>query len=191
MATRSIVIVGAGAFGLAAALELRARGWQVAVLDQGAVPHPDAASTDISKVVRMDYGADELYTEMAERAIAHWDIWNALWERPLFHRKGFLILTREAEMPAGSFEHASFATLTKRGHPLQRVRRADLGRQFPAWNAQRYGDGYFRLGGERRGGGQARPALPAAGRCHPRARAVRRVPRPRVQGPRRPGQERC
>lgn len=143
MATRSIVIVGAGASGLAAALELRARGWRVTVLDQGAVPHPDAASTDISKVVRMDYGADALYTELAERAIARWDIWNTLGERPLFHRDGFLILTRQAEMPAGGFEQASFATLTQRGHPLQRIRRADLARRYPAWNAARYGDGYF------------------------------------------------
>ncbi len=143
MAARSIVIVGAGAFGLAAALELAHRGWRVTVLEQGAVPHPDAASTDISKVVRMDYGSDALYTEMARRAIAGWETWNAQWERPLFHRDGFLILTREAEMPAGGFEQASFALLTNRGMPLQRIRRADLAQRFPAWNAARYGDGYF------------------------------------------------
>jgi glycine/D-amino acid oxidase-like deaminating enzyme len=91
----------------------------------------------------MDYGADTLYTEMAERAIARWDIWNALWERPLFHRAGFLILTREEEMPAGGFEQASFATLMQRGHQLQRIRRADLAKRFPAWNATHYGNGYL------------------------------------------------
>ena len=60
--TRSIVIVGAGVFGLTAAWELSLRGWQVIVTDPGAVPRPAAASTDISKVVRADYGGDELYT---------------------------------------------------------------------------------------------------------------------------------
>ncbi len=143
MAARSIVIVGAGAFGLAAALELGGRGWRVTVLDQGAVPHPDAASTDISKVVRMDYGTDELYTDMARRAIAGWEAWNAQGERSLFHRDGFLILTREPDMPAGGFEQTSFTLQTKRGIPLQRIRRTELAKRFPAWNAAHYGDGYF------------------------------------------------
>ncbi|MBI3878055.1 MAG: NAD(P)/FAD-dependent oxidoreductase, partial [Verrucomicrobia bacterium] len=64
--SRSLVIVGAGVFGLTAALELRRRGWNVTLLDPGPMPRPVAASTDISKVVRLDYGADELYTAMAE-----------------------------------------------------------------------------------------------------------------------------
>lgn len=60
------LIVGAGVFGLTAAIELKRRNPQskVTVLDPGPVPHRHAASNDISKVVRMDYGTDELYTEM-------------------------------------------------------------------------------------------------------------------------------
>ena len=50
----SVVIVGAGVFGASAALELRKRGHSVTLLDPGPVPHVLAASTDISKVVRMD-----------------------------------------------------------------------------------------------------------------------------------------
>jgi sarcosine oxidase/L-pipecolate oxidase len=44
----SIVVVGAGIFGLTAAWELRLRGWRVDVIDPGPVPRPTAASTDIS-----------------------------------------------------------------------------------------------------------------------------------------------
>ncbi|MBI3885402.1 MAG: FAD-dependent oxidoreductase [Opitutae bacterium] len=143
MAGKSIVIVGAGVVGLVAALELRTRGWEVTVLDQGRVPHPDAASTDISKVIRMDYGTDELYLEMGERAVDGWEKWNREWDRVFFHADGFLLMTRDETMPAESFEAASFAALTKRGHPLRRVRRADLARDFPEWNAAGYGDGYF------------------------------------------------
>ena len=74
---RSIVVVGAGVFGVTAALELGSADGDVTVVDPGPVPRPAAASTDISKVVRMDYGADELYTAMAEAALAGWDRWNA------------------------------------------------------------------------------------------------------------------
>lgn len=61
-----ILIVGAGVFGLAAAIELKLRqkDAKITVLDPGPVPHRHAASTDISKVIRMDYGEDELYIEM-------------------------------------------------------------------------------------------------------------------------------
>jgi glycine/D-amino acid oxidase-like deaminating enzyme len=69
--TRALV-VGAGIFGVTAALALRRRGVQVTLFDQGHVPHPLAESTDISKIVRLDYGDDETYTTMMERALDAW-----------------------------------------------------------------------------------------------------------------------
>ena len=143
MAKQSIVIIGGGAFGFAAALALNARGWQVTVLDQGVVPHPDGASNDISKVIRMDYGLDELYTEMAEEALAGWHRWNREWPRPLYHDCGYLLLTRAEKMSPGSYEDNCRRLLTKRGHPLELLDRAALALRFPIWNFARYGGGYF------------------------------------------------
>src|SRR5229473_643866 len=51
-----VLVAGAGIFALTAALELRRRGHEVRLVDPGPVPHPLAASTDISKVVRLEYG---------------------------------------------------------------------------------------------------------------------------------------
>lgn len=140
---KSIVIIGSGVFGITAAIELHSRGWKVTVLDQGPVPCPDAASTDISKVVRMDYGSDAVYTEMGEQALDGWCLWNASWERPLYHADGFLLMTRAEEMQRGGFELESYHFLQSRGHRLERVRRVDLERRHPLWNAARFGDGYF------------------------------------------------
>ena len=140
--TRSIVIVGAGVFGLTAAWELAARGWQVTVIDPGPLPRPAAASTDISKVVRADYGADELYTAMAETALTGWDRWNRRWAELLYHQDGFLLLSTDAMQP-GRFEYDSLALLEQRGHRLERLR-ADTGAtRFPAWSREQYPDGYF------------------------------------------------
>lgn len=141
-ATQSIVIVGAGVFGLTAARELRARGWGVTVVDPGPVPTPTAASTDISKVVRMDYGADELWTELGRRSLARWAEWNAQSGQPLFHHDGFLVLSRQAMRPGG-FEHDSFKLLTAQGEKLQRLDSAAIARRFPAWAAEQYPDGYL------------------------------------------------
>ena len=64
--------LGGGIFGVTAALALRARGHEVTLVDPGPLPHPLAESTDISKVVRIDYGADEDYTALGERALDGW-----------------------------------------------------------------------------------------------------------------------
>ncbi len=70
-----IAIVGAGVFGMTAALELQRRGHRVTVLDPGPLPREQAASTDLSRVVRNDYGTDTFYIELAEQALARWESW--------------------------------------------------------------------------------------------------------------------
>ena len=140
--TRSIVIVGAGVFGLTAAWELSRRGWDVVVIDPGAVPHQVAASTDISKVVRADYGEDELYTAMAETALTGWDRWNDRWGETLYHQDGFLVLSTEG-LQRGGFEYDSLTLLERRGHRVERLRADERVRRFPAWSPEQYPDGYF------------------------------------------------
>jgi glycine/D-amino acid oxidase-like deaminating enzyme len=138
----SILIAGAGIFGLAAAWELRLRGWTVTVLDPGPIPRPSAASTDVSKIVRADYGADHLYTDMAEAALAGWDRWNARWEPPLYHEDGFVVLASEP-MSAGGFEYESFESLRRRGHPVERLPDIDRTTTVPGWSPIAYPDGYL------------------------------------------------
>lgn len=144
MATQpsTVIVVGAGIFGVTAALELAQRGYAVQLFDPGPLPHPDAASTDISKVLRMDYGADEFYFDLMEAAFEGWDQWNTTWETPLFHQTGFLMLSRAGWQPGG-FEYDSFQILTRRGHPAERVDSRTLREKYPAWNAELYTNGYF------------------------------------------------
>ncbi len=139
-------VVGAGVFGATAALELARRGRRVALLDQGRVPHPDAASTDISKVVRLDYGSDTFYTALMEEALGGWRAWNEAWDRPLFHETGFLVLS-SIPMAPGSFEGESFALLTARGHRLERLDADEIPRRFPAWRPGAMIDGYHNPAG--------------------------------------------
>ena len=112
----SALVIGAGVFGLTTACELRRRRWTVTVVDAGRVPREEAASTDVSKIVRMDYGADALYTAMAESAMPGWDEWNARWSPPLYHQDGFVLLASEPMRPGG-FEFESYSLLKGRGHP--------------------------------------------------------------------------
>ncbi len=136
-----VVVIGAGVFGATAALELAVRGYSVTHVDRQADPHPDASSTDISKMIRMDYGSDVFYHELADAALDGWDRWNVDWPRPLYHPEGFLVLA-SGPMRPGGFEYESHRVLVERGYTPDRLDQAALRARFPRWNADRYPDGY-------------------------------------------------
>lgn len=141
---QDILVIGAGIFGLTAAIELRQRGHQVTVINPGTIPHTLAASTDISKAVRMEYGSDLAYMAMAEEAIDGWHAWNDLFGSELYHEVGFILATRWFinEDPE-SWEWQSYVNLLKRGYQPQRLDTLTIKKQYPAFNNEQYIDGFF------------------------------------------------
>jgi sarcosine oxidase / L-pipecolate oxidase len=139
-----VIVVGAGINGVTAAIELRRRGHNVVLVDPGPLPHPLAASTDISKAVRAAYGADEEYTELAEHSIKRWREWNQEFGTQLYHEVGVMFV-RTRELKPGDFEHESFTTLQKQGHKVERMNSARSWKRFPAWNPELYRDGVLEL----------------------------------------------
>lgn len=135
-------MVGGGAWGVAAALAAARRGAAVTLLEAGTLPHPLAASTDISKAIRAGYGRDALYTDLMLDAFAGWRAWNAGWPRPLFHETGVLFLAGAR----GGFEDDCFGLLSARGAPVEWLDVADIRASFPQW-AGRYVGGYFNAAG--------------------------------------------
>jgi glycine/D-amino acid oxidase-like deaminating enzyme len=140
----SIIVVGAGINGATAAIELKQRGHHVVLVDPGPLPHPLAASTDISKAVRAAYGADEEYTDLAERSIKLWREWNREFGTAFYHEVGVMFVRRR-EMKPGDFEHESYKRLEHRGHKIERMNSAEFWKRFPAWNSQLYRDGLLEL----------------------------------------------
>jgi glycine/D-amino acid oxidase-like deaminating enzyme len=139
-----VVVVGAGINGVTAAIELRKRGHDVVLTDPGPLPHPLAASTDISKAVRAAYGADEEYTDLAERSIKLWRKWNEQFGVELYHEVG-VMFARRRELKSGDFEFESFKMLKNRGHKIERMNSARARKVFPAWNPELYLDGVLEL----------------------------------------------
>jgi len=139
-----VIVVGAGINGVTAAIELKKRGHSVALMDPGPLPHPLAASTDISKAVRAAYGADEEYTDLAEHSIKRWREWNREFGTHFYHEVGVMFVRRR-ELKPGDFEHESFKMLESRGHKIERMNSARAWKRFPAWNPELYRDGVLEL----------------------------------------------
>ncbi|ORY21109.1 FAD dependent oxidoreductase [Naematelia encephala] len=84
--SQSILIIGAGVFGLSTAIHLAKRGYKdVTVIDRQPFDknfyHPDdgcdGASADINKVFRTTYGDRKMYQDLALAALPIWRVWTA------------------------------------------------------------------------------------------------------------------
>jgi len=138
------LILGAGIFGITTAVELCKKKYSVAIINPGKIPHPLAESTDISKIIRMEYGTDEEYMDMAAQCIIKWREWNDFFNDPLYHETGFLLLSqRPIDSASKSFESASYYNLLKRGYKPERINPEELVKKFPAINHEKYADGFY------------------------------------------------
>jgi len=138
----TVIVVGAGINGVTSAIELKKRGHKVILVDPGPLPHPLAASTDISKAVRAAYGPDEDYTALADRCVELWRKWNAKFGIELYHETGVLFVCQHPMQP-GDFEYESCRVLEKQGHRFERFDSFTFHQRFPAFAEDRFQDGFF------------------------------------------------
>jgi sarcosine oxidase len=93
--TYDVVVIGAGVFGAWTAYQLQRTGKRVVLIDAYGPGHSRSSSGDESRVIRMGYGADEIYTLSAMRSLQLWQELFARIDEPLFHQTGVLWLAHE------------------------------------------------------------------------------------------------
>jgi monomeric sarcosine oxidase len=125
--TYDVAIVGAGVFGAWTAYQLQKIGKRVVLIDAHGPGHSRSSSGGESRIIRMGYGADEIYSRLALRSL---ELWQALFARigePLFHQTGVLWLGHEDDpYPVKCAE-----TLTKLAIPCERLTRTELSQRYP------------------------------------------------------------
>jgi len=89
-AIHDVAVIGAGVFGAWTAWHLARRGASVAVVDAYGVGHARASSGGESRVIRLSYGADPIYSPMARESLSAWAEVSARGREPILHRTGVL-----------------------------------------------------------------------------------------------------
>ena len=92
-----VVVVGAGAFGAWTALHLVRRKKRVLLVDAYGPANARASSAGESRIIRMGYGADELYTRWSQSSLTQWKKLFTRTGPPLFHQTGVLWLAAEGD----------------------------------------------------------------------------------------------
>ena len=124
-----VAVVGAGVFGAWTAYQLHLQGATVVLLDAYGPGNSRASSGGESRVIRLGYGPDEIYSRSSQRSM---HMWRQLFDKHehwsnLFQRTGVLWLAREQDQ----YCEAILKILQQLDARYERLDRDELSRRFP------------------------------------------------------------
>jgi sarcosine oxidase len=126
-----VVVIGAGVFGAWMALHLAKRKQRVLLLDAYGPGHSRSSSGDESRIIRMGYGADEIYMQWAQRSLVQWKgLFAATGNEKLFQQTGVLWLAQ-----SGNEQLRATAEVLKRNQiEFEELDRSALAARYPQVN---------------------------------------------------------
>jgi len=127
--TYDVAVIGAGVFGVWTAYQLNRTGASVLLLDAYGPGNSRASSGGESRIMRLGYGPDEIYTRSAQRSLQLWQELFAQHEQTasLFQQTGVLWLARDQD----PYCEATLQTLRNVGARCEQLDHAQLSARFP------------------------------------------------------------
>jgi sarcosine oxidase len=124
-------VIGAGVFGSWIAYHLRRAELSVALIDAYGAANDRASSGGESRIIRMAYGIDEIYTRWSDRSLAIWQkFFASAGRQELFQRTGVLLMARENDPQI----IATQRTLERVGVNFEFLLRDELESRYPQFD---------------------------------------------------------
>jgi glycine/D-amino acid oxidase-like deaminating enzyme len=130
--TFDVAVVGAGVFGAWTALQISRERAAVVLVDAYGPGNSRASSGGESRMIRMGYGPEQIYTRMAQRSLGLWQelfdhVGRAGIAAKLFHPTGILWLARDKD----SYAESSLKILEQCHVRYELLERAEILRRYP------------------------------------------------------------
>ena len=122
-----VVVIGAGVFGAWTALRLRRTGRSVTLLDAFGAGNTRSSSGGASRVFRIGYGREALYSGWAQRSITAWLELSRDTRQELFTRTGVLWMARAEDLTTDE----TIKTLQRLHVPVETLDRTELEQRYP------------------------------------------------------------
>jgi len=122
-----VAVIGAGVFGAWTAHHLRQAGQRVALVDCYGAAHARASSGGESRIIRMGYGDDEIYTRSAMRSLVLWLEFFEKARQPLFYETGVLWTAA----PGNPYTENTRQTLARCGVRFETLSTAQMQSRYP------------------------------------------------------------
>jgi monomeric sarcosine oxidase len=127
-------IIGAGIIGLSTAYALLQQGIKVTLLEQMHIDHQQSSSRGLSRLLRFEYGNDELYTFMVHLSLQRWYILENASKQQLFTPTGLLSLGSEHDTEVQD----SYRVLRNMGYTSDKLDQQECEKRYPQFKIDAY-----------------------------------------------------
>jgi glycine/D-amino acid oxidase-like deaminating enzyme len=125
--TFDVAVIGAGCFGVWTAAKLKAEGASIALIDAFGAGHARSSSGGESRITRISYGGDPVYSAMAGASLTEWKRLSERADIPVFHPTGVLWFSPADD----AYAKNSLAYLKRAGRSHTQFTTEDLRRAYP------------------------------------------------------------
>ena len=122
-----VAVIGAGVFGAWTAYQLQRSGQRVVLIDARGPGNNLSSSGDESRIIRMGYGADEIYTRSALASLRQWKEFSERVGEAFFIQTGVLWLAQAGD----PYPTQIIATLRNVGVRYERLTTEEMNRRYP------------------------------------------------------------
>src|SRR5256886_5166217 len=122
-----VAVIGAGVFGAWTAWHLQRAGRRVLIVDAYGPANARASSGGESRVIRLFYGKDEIYTRMALASLRFWADLSRRAALPVLHRIGVLELIGRDD----GYARESREAIRRAGGRVEDLSRDELAKRYP------------------------------------------------------------
>ena len=122
-----VAVIGAGVFGAWTALQFRRTGRSVTLVDAFGTGNSRSSSSGASRLLRLGYGEQVLYSQWAQQSLAEWQQLFRRSNEHLFERTGVLWLSR----PDDRTTSATIETFRLLHVPFEDLDRSELEHRYP------------------------------------------------------------
>lgn len=126
MMTYDFAVIGAGVFGAWTARQLRRSGASVVLLDAYGPANSRASSGGETRVIRMGYGPDDLYTRWAIQSLPAWRQLESETGVQAFHQTGVLWLSEDSD----AYALEMLDVFKQHGVAYEKLSRAEIGTRY-------------------------------------------------------------
>src|SRR5215475_9166503 len=125
--TYDVAVIGVGAFGAWTAWHFAKRCKRVVLIEAYGPGHSRASSGGETRIIRMGYGSDELYTRWSQRSLVQWKEFSAATKQTLFLQTGVLLMAGKDDKRL----RETAATLKRCGVLFEEYDRTALEKKYP------------------------------------------------------------